>query len=135
MPTAKSAKPVWKVNPIPGSKNLYINSVGISGDGQKVIGGNYYYDYDKTANHDTTSAPTFTVGTFLWNAQGKLQWKDTIQATEGIYWVALSNDGTCAASGGLQAQGNGFVFAYDAATGKKLLTYNTNARVNRVALS
>ena len=30
---ATKKKPVWKKNPIPGGKNLYINSVGISGDG------------------------------------------------------------------------------------------------------
>lgn len=126
--------PAWKINPLPSSKSLYVNSVAISGDGQRVVGGNYYYSYSKTANH-TTAAASFTVGTFLWNAQGALQWQDTFQATEGVYWVAMSRDGAWAASGGLASHGSGFIFAYDAAKGTKALAFTTNARVNRVALS
>lgn len=132
---ATKKKPVWKKNPITGGKNLYINSVGISGDGQLVIAGNYYHNYSTTANHTPTTDPSFTVGVFLWNAAGTLQWKDTFSATEGVYWTALSRDGSYAASGGLLSQGKGFIYAYDATTGNKTLNYATSARVNRVALS
>lgn len=135
MPANGSTQPLWSTNPLPGTQSLYINSVGISGDGQLVIGGNYYFDYSKTANHTTNSAPFFNVGTFVWNAAGTLQWQHTFQATEGVYWVALSKDGSWAASGGLISHGNGFVFAYNAATGDQSLNYATSARVNRVALS
>jgi WD40 repeat protein len=123
------------VNPLPGPTSLYVNSVAISSDGQSVIAGNYFFQYSKVANHNTTSSPSLTVGIFLWNSAGKLQWQDTFPATEGTYWVALSNDGTWAAGGGLVAQGKGFINAYNAATGAKALAFTTNARVNRVALS
>jgi WD40 repeat protein len=108
----------------------YVNSVGISGDGQTVIGGTYFYDYRKNANQ-----PAFTVGVFVWNANGKLRWHDKFSATEGVYWVALSRDGTIAAAGGLEAHANGFIYAYDALGGGKQLSDTTNSRVNMVGLS
>jgi WD40 repeat protein len=133
---ARKAKvtPTWNVDPLPAAANSYINSVGISGNAQSVICGTYYYDYDQTSNH-TTLVPTFPVGVFVYNAKGKLQWKDSFSATEGVYWVALSQDATWAASGGLLAHGSGFIRAYNAATGSTALNYTTNARVNRVAIS
>jgi len=131
---ATTTKAVWKKHPLPKAGD-YVNSVGISGDGQKVIGGTYFYDYNKNANHNTTSAPLIDVGTFLWNAKGKLLWQDTFQATEGVYWVALSRDGAHAAACGLMNHASGFIFAYDAAAGTKQLTFNTIVRVNMVALS
>jgi len=133
---ARKAKvaPTWSVDPLPAVKNSYINSVGISGNAQRLICGTYYYDYDATSHHLTT-APTFPVGVFLYNAAGKLQWKDAFSATEGVYWVAISQDATWAASGGLLAHGSGFIRAYNAATGAKALNFTTNARVNRVAVS
>jgi hypothetical protein len=133
--TTQTAKPVWKINPLPATKNSYINSVAISGDGQLVIAGNYFHVYSTVANHTTATAPMFTVGVFLWNANGALQWKDTFQATEGVYWVDLSRDGAWGAAGGLVSNDNGFVNAYNTATGAKTLTYNAKVRVNRVALS
>ncbi len=133
---ARKAKstPTWSVDPLPAVQNSYINSVGISGNAQSIICGTYYYDYDATSHHLTTT-PTFPVGVFLYNAAGKLQWKDTFSATEGVYWVAISQDATWAASGGLLAHGSGFIRAYNAATGAKALNFTTNARVNRVAIS
>ena len=131
MSTAIKAKPVWKKKPI---SKLYINSVGISGDGQAVIAGAYFYDYNPGANHTTTAA-TFNVGVFAWNAKGKLQWEDKFSATEGVYWVGVSRDGAHAAAGGLLAHASGFIYAYNAATGAKELSYTTPSRVNMVALS
>ena len=72
---------------------------------------------------------------FCYNAKGKLQWSDKFLATEGPYWVAMSHDASWAASGWLLAHGSGFVRAYNAATGVKVLDYTTNARVSRVAIS
>jgi hypothetical protein len=132
---AKAAvAPSWTVDPLPTATKSYINSVGISANGQRVICGTYYYDYNAVANH-TPTATTFPVGVFLYNAAGKLQWKDGFSATEGVYWVALSQDASWAACGGLMAHGSGFVNAYNAATGSKALSFTTNARVNKVALS
>jgi hypothetical protein len=130
MATTKG-KAIWKKKPI---SNLYINSVGISDDGHAVIAGAYYYDYNPTANH-TTIATTYNVGVFAWNAKGKLLWQDKFAATEGPYWVAVSGDGAHGAAGGLLSHANGFIYAYNAATGAKELNYTTGARVNMVALS
>jgi hypothetical protein len=128
-------KPTWSVDPLPAqAATSYINSVDISRDGQRVICGTYYYDYNPAANH-TPVASTFPVGVFCYNAKGKLQWSDKFTASEGVYWVVMSQDGSWAASGGLLAHGNGFIRAYNAGTGSMALNYTTNARVNRVAIS
>jgi hypothetical protein len=133
---ARKAKvtPAWSIDPLPAVKNSYINSVGISGNAKSVICGTYYYDYNPTSNHNT-AASSFPVGVFLYNAAGKLQWKDSFSATEGVYWVAISQDASWAASGGLLAHDSGFISAYNAATGNKALSFTTSARVNRVAIS
>jgi WD40 repeat protein len=130
----KAVKPAWTVDPLPAATKSYINSVGISGNAQRVICGTYYYDYNAVANH-TPAATLYPVGVFLYNAAGKLQWKDTFSATEGVYWVALSRDASWAAGGGKMAHGSGFIYAYNVATGTKALSFTTNARVNKVALS
>jgi WD40 repeat protein len=128
-------KPTWSVDPLPAqAATSYINSVDLSRDGQRVICGTYYYDYNPAANH-TPVPSTFPVGVFCYNAQGKLQWSDKFTASEGVYWVAMSQDASWAASGGLLSHGNGFIRAYNAATGTMALNFTTNARVNRVAIS
>jgi hypothetical protein len=134
MPGKVPVTPVWSVDPLPSATNSYINSVGVSANAQSVVCGTYFYNYDTNLNH-TPSATTFPVGVFLYNSHGKLQWKDAFSATEGVYWVALSQDASWAAAGGLMAHGSGFINAYNAATGSKPLSYITNARVNRVALA
>ena len=128
-------KPTWSVDPLPAqAATSYINSVDISRNAQRVICGTYYYDYNPTSNH-TPVASTFPVGVFCYNAKGKLQWSDKFSATEGVYWVAISQDASWAASGGLLAHGSGFIRAYNAANGNTALNFTTNARVNRVAIS
>jgi WD40 repeat protein len=131
MATTIKGKPAWEKKPI---SKLYINSVGVSNDGRSVIAGAYYYAYNLAANH-TTSAASFNVGVFLWNSKGKLTWQDEFSATEGVYWVSVSGDGTRAAAGGLLSHSDGFVYAYDAATGTKELNYTASSRVNMVVLS
>ena len=129
-----AANPVWNKN-----ISLYVNSVDISEDGQRVIGGNYFHVYNQTANPPTAPASLSTIGAYLWNAQGTLLWKDEFQSTEGVHSVALSRDGTWAASVGWGANstGNdiGFIYAYDAATGNKSLAYNLQGQILQVALS
>ena len=130
--TTKKAKlktPLWQKN-----ISLFVNSVDISGDGQLVIGGNYNHIYG-TTNPPAAPAPVSTVGTYLWNARGKLLWKDEFQSSEGIHSVAISRDGTWAASVGWGKNYIGFINAYNVATGSKTVVASPNGRFLQVALS
>jgi WD40 repeat protein len=127
-------KPSWKASPI-SKPTEYVNSVAISDDGNTVIGGTYYFPYAAGAKHSPADTQPITVGTFAWNAKGKSLWQDKFQATEGVYWVAVSRDGQWAASGGRTTQAQGFVYAYPVSSGNRALTFNTTVRVNMVAFS
>jgi WD40 repeat protein len=129
-----SMQPSWTAEPISAPQE-YINSVAISQDGSTVVAGTYYFPYAAGAKHSNADVAPITVGTFAWNAAGKSLWQDKFQATEGVYWVALSRDGTWAAAAGLSAPGQGFVYIYNVASGKRVSTYNTKVRVNMVAFS
>jgi WD40 repeat protein len=129
-----SFTPSWKISPI-SSPQEYVNSVAISQDGSTVVAGTYYFPYSAGAKHSAADTQPITVGTFAWNANGTLLWQDKFQATEGVYWVALSGDAKWAASGGLGAPAHGFVYVYNAANGTRNLVYNPKTRVNMVAFS
>jgi WD40 repeat protein len=129
-----SMTPAWKVSPI-SKPAEYVNSVAISGDGSTVISGTFYFPYAAGAKHSSADVQQITVGTFAWNAKGKPLWQDEFQATEGVYWVAISSDGQWAASAGRTTSTQGFVYAYPVSTGKRALTFNTKVRVNMVAFS
>lgn len=133
MSSPKSIKPKWKACPLPKLKE-YVNSVAISGDGSKVAAGKYFHDYSPDLGHNPAAAQTKKVGMFVWNGAGAPLWNHIFEATEGIYWVALSRDGNWAASGGATG-GLGFIFAYDAANGKQAFTYHPPSRTNMVAFS
>ncbi len=126
--------PIWQDSPIT-SPAEYINSVAISQDGSVVVAGTYYFPYGGGAKHSPADAPQITVGTFAWNAQGKQLWQDEFQATEGVYWVAVSRDGQWAAAAGRSTQTQGFVFIYNVASGARVSSYYTSTRVNMVAFS
>jgi WD40 repeat protein len=127
-------KASWTATPI-STPQEYINSVAISQNGSTVVAGTFYFPYGAGAKHTSADAPQITVGTFAWNAKGKSLWQDKFQATEGVYWVAVSRDGAWAAACGLSAQGQGFVYIYNVASGTRVSTYNTKVRVNMVAFS
>lgn len=150
MPQLPNKQPVWKISPAAGK--YYINSVAVSADGSRVIGGTFYHGYQSGAARrgpppDTPlrspaiqvpSPEDGTFGTYCYNASGQLQWKDEFQGWQGVYWTALSADGTRAAAGGFMTQSapQGFVRAYDAANqGRLMLSHSTQKRVNQVALS
>jgi hypothetical protein len=126
---SKAKAPAWTRRLL--SKQLeLINSVAISGDGSKVIAGTYFFN--------TSPTPvTKTVGTFAIDRSGKNLWPspDEFAATFGVNWVAISRNGAWAASGGQISDNSGFISAYDAATGRKSLTYDTPARVQMVTLN
>ncbi len=126
--------PTWKKSPI-SSPQEYVNSVAISGDGQTIVAGTFFFPYAAGAKHSQADAKLITVGTFAWNAKGKSLWQDEFQATEGVYWVGLSRDGRWAAAAGLAASANGFLYVYNVASGKRVYAYNTKTRVNMVAVS
>jgi len=138
-----SAKtPVWQVSP--GLPTYYINSVATSGDGNKVIGGTFFHSYGTTSRFEgmrdrsTASSSDGTFGTYCYDQTGKQLWKDEFTGFEGVYWVDLSTDGAYAASGGwFSGSPNyaGFVRAYDASNGTRLLNYATTSRVNEVDLT
>lgn len=127
-------KASWTATPI-STPQEYINSVAISQDGGTVVAGTFFFPYAAGAKHSAADATPITVGTFAWNAAGKSLWQDKFQATEGVYWVAVSRDGKWAAAVGLSAPGQGFVYIYNAGSGTRVSTYNTKVRVNMVAFS
>jgi WD40 repeat protein len=129
-----SMKPSWKTSPI-STPQEYINSVAISQDGSTVVAGTFFFPYKAGAKHSAADTTQITVGTFAWNAKGKLLWQDKFLATEGVYWVAVSRDGKWAAAGGRTAPAQGFVYIYDVASGTRVSSYNTKVRVNMVAFS
>jgi WD40 repeat protein len=138
-----SKTPVWQAFPSQPN-NYYINSVAVSGDGTKTVGGTFFHSYGCTTRYEgmqaksTASSSNGTFGTYCYDQTGRQLWKDEFTGYEGVYWVDISTDGAYAASGGwFSGSPNyaGFVRAFDANTGQRLLDYRTTSRVNQVVLS
>jgi len=130
----ESIQPNWFKPTIAGQ---YVNSVGISADGSRVVAGTYFLAYDpKTAQPLAAPAP-FQVGVFAWDNTGAALWNNPIKnVTEGVYWMAISRDGSSVAAGGRTSSTQGFIYAYDGATGTPTLNYGElDTRANMVALS
>jgi WD40 repeat protein len=139
--------PVWSVSPANGQ--YFINSVAVSADGQRVVGGTFYHVYGGTqtrredvagflsAASPGASTDDGTFGTYCYDAKGNPLWKNEFTGWQGVYWVAISADGSHAAAGGNQTQSPqaGFVRAFDGASGAVQLDFPTAQRVNQVALS
>lgn len=139
---ANPKTPVWKISPSGGK--YFINSVAISADGDRVIAGTFFHTYGANESRRgpavLTGSPSEngTFGTYCYDAAGNRLWANEFTGWQGVYWVAVSADGAKAASGGLMAESPqaGFVRAFDVkASGKVLLDYPTQQRVNQVALS
>lgn len=128
----------WPVGPLGGE----VNSVAISGNGKKVVAGTLYHG-------GVPQNQQF--GTYAYDSFGNQLWQDPHQPADGndngIYWVALSRDGSWAASGGghhaVQADNNyaptgwGYIYAFDVAHGmatEAIRNYGMGG-VNIVALS
>src|SRR5262249_1993568 len=106
----------------------------ISADGQVVVAGTYFFRGRRPP----------ALGTYAYDADGNPLWNDLAPATDnGIYWVAVSRDGQWAVSGGgdpavprPKVLGNGYVNAFNVATGHKTTLLNANiGGVNMTALS
>ncbi|HVF31344.1 MAG TPA: WD40 repeat domain-containing protein [Pyrinomonadaceae bacterium] len=122
--------------------SCYVNSTAISGDGTTVVAGSFYHIYtpqmaaDGIPAQQSTAPTTFT--TYCYSGEGKLLWSDPFEGYQGVYAVAVSGDGSVAASGGWYSHVplKGFVRAYNVAKGPPyLFHYPLNARVNALALS
>lgn len=123
--------------------------MAVSADGQRTVGGTYNHTYSAqqarredvagfvSAASPTASGDDGTYGTYCYGPTGALLWSSTFSGWQGVYWVAISSDGSKVASGGFMTQTPqaGFVQAFDGATGNMLLNYATKLRVNQVALS
>ena len=124
MTSTTSSTPSWHT---PTSSTLQVNSVAISANGQRCIYG---------------SSSEFGTGQFdvyCYDGSGNQLWKKPFSqpdATQGVFWVAISEDGQFAAAGGeVEKHDNGLLTAYSVATGNQLLNVSLSSRVNQVSLS
>ena len=118
-----------------------VNSVAISDDGSLVAAATYYYPYPGTTKPRTDGK----FGTYVFDAHGNELWRDLYEGNEGLYSVAVSENGQVVASGGLLSGGlhasnpstpnRGLVRAF-AADQTRLVDYSDlRTRVNSVDLS
>ncbi|HMV49570.1 MAG TPA: hypothetical protein PLD20_33380 [Blastocatellia bacterium] len=136
--------PFWS-HSLATERPYYINSTAISGNGEMVIAGTFYHQYNNSAScaasdiNSPLEHGNFGTYAFTREGQGQVLWQDVFEGYEGVYWVAISNDGTTAASGGWFSDSPshlGFVRAYNAGNGQSLLSgFYPPARVNALALS
>jgi WD40 repeat protein len=120
-----SPTPKWTAVPTAG---LQINSVAISPDGALSLCG--------TSNEFSTGQ----FGMYCYYSDGTLAWQRAVtgtDATQGVFWVALSRDKRFAAAGGETAKDIGFLTICDAANGNVLLNVQNGlpGRVNQVSFS
>jgi WD40 repeat protein len=74
-----------------------VNSVAISDDGKRVVGGYYYYPYPGATIQETKGE----FCTFCCDENGNRLWSDQYVGVQGIFAVAISADGKVAAGGGI----------------------------------
>ena len=119
-----------------------VNSVAISDDGTRAVGGTYYYNYEKTTRDRTDGR----FGTYCYDTAGTgtRLWANEYNGDQGIYAVAISGDGSIAAGGGLLREerenpfraARGVLRAFEVATGKRLLNFTgLSNRITSVSLS
>ena len=135
--SSASAPLLWSRTP---HASYFINSAAISGDGNTVIAGTFFHEYSSSRTSTDTQNGTF--GTYVYDASGSLMWSDTYLGWQGVFWVAISRDGSTGASGGWYCKdcpsgGSylGLLRAYNGQTGERQLTETPPGRVNMVALS
>lgn len=113
---------------------FYVNSAGISMNGDRIVAGTFFFAYSPTGVY-ATPASTNQFGTFCLDRHGNQLWADKFQGVEGVYAVAISPSGAVAAAGGMIEPHSGFLRAYDANEGTQIANYATGTRVNQIALS
>lgn len=119
-----TSNPSWQATPVSG---LQLNSVAISPDGQLALCG--------TSNEFGTGR----FGLYCYNQAGTLNWATAVtrpDATQGVFWVALSADKRYAAAGGESAKDVGFLTICNASDGAVVLNdAELPGRVNQVSFS
>lgn len=117
-------EPTWLATP---QSSLQINSVAVSPDGQLTVGG---------------SSSEFGTGQFCfygYDATGAEVWCVPVSgpdATQGVFWVAISDDKRFAACGGETGETAGFLYIVDATDGGILFQDNQlPSRVNQLTFS
>ncbi len=117
----------------------YVNSTAISADGKFVVAGTFFHQYSPgSASPQQPTGQPDEFGTFLFDRDGKQLWADKFVGYEGVYAVAISGDGSVAASGGWFSSSpfQGYVRAYAIADGPaSIIDYRLGTRVNALALS
>ena len=106
-------QPTWQVTPQAG---LQVNSVAVSPDGQLTVGG--------TSSEFGTGQFNF----YGFAATGQQLWSVAVTATnvtQGIFWVAVSDDKRFAACGGETSKTCGFLCIVDARNGDILFQDNS----------
>lgn len=118
------SSPSWTATP---SAGLQLNSVAISPDGQLSLCG--------TSNEFGTGQ----FGLYCYDNTGALAWQLAVtacDATQGVFWVALSDDKRFAAGGGEPVKDIGFLTICSATNGAVLLSdANLSGRVNQLSFS
>jgi len=119
-----SGQPSWQQTPQAG---LQVNSVAVSPDGQLTVAG---------------TSSEFGSGQFSfygYDSSGSLRWSVPVtadNATQGIFWVAVSDDKRFAACGGETSKTCGFLVIVDGSSGNILFTDNNlPSRVNQLTFS
>lgn len=119
----------------------YVNSTAISADGKLVVAGTFFHPY-KPPSAAPPAEPTGLpnqFGTYLFDREGKQLWADKFVGYEGVYAVAISGDGSTAASGGWfsnEPSFQGYIRAYATAKGPEpVLDFKLGTRVNALAFS
>ncbi|MGQ0801784.1 MAG: WD40 repeat domain-containing protein [Pseudomarimonas sp.] len=155
--TTPVAVPLWQKVPHTG---YYINSVATSANGGVVVAGTFFHTYGGTSSTpaaanaslkqearvaasrisaaESATSEYGTFGTYVWNRAGNLLMQAEFAGWQGVYWVDASADGSTVASCGWYSgtpSYQGFIAAYDVATGDSLLFYTLPSRGNIVALN
>ena len=117
------------------SKSFWVNTVAISSDAGRVVGGTFFHDYGKdTSRHGPNTQGTF--GTYCYDSNGGPLWRDEYAGWDGVFAVAISGQGQIVAAGGWYDESQALLRAYDAANGKTLLDFKqVHQRISSVALS
>lgn len=132
MTSSIPAEPQWSCVPASGKQ---INTCAITPDGSRVVCGTWVERGDDQAVYKV----------YCYDASGELLWSVPVSATpikHGVYWVAISDDGSTVAAGGEVDYNKGFLQAWHYVPGapdtellRPLLSVSTPSRVNQVSLS